>query len=127
VSDEAKGLGIPVNVVDDPELSTFIFPAVWRDRSLIIAVSTEGVAPFLAAEIRSRVAAHSDPMSRWVEIAGDFRKIVRKEIANPEEREDMYRRFVLAGPPAENNHPPTSRCLSDWLSWIGSFSISKSE
>jgi uroporphyrin-III C-methyltransferase/precorrin-2 dehydrogenase/sirohydrochlorin ferrochelatase len=127
VSDEAKGLGIPVNVVDDPELSTFIFPAVWRDRSLVVAVSTEGAAPFMAAGIRNRLAEHAEPMGRWVEIAGEFRNIVRGEIADPDEREDLYRRFILAGPPAESNHPPTSRCLSDWLSWIDSFQNPKSK
>ncbi len=46
VFDEAKRLRIPVNVVDDPEISTVIFPAVWRSGSLLLAVSTEGVAPF---------------------------------------------------------------------------------
>lgn len=118
VSDEASELGIPVNVVDDPELSTFIFPAIWRDKSLLVAVSTEGVAPFMAAEIRNRLAGCAQGMGCWVEIAGDFREIVRNEIKDPGEREELYRRFVNAGPPGENERPPASGRLSDWLIWI---------
>jgi siroheme synthase-like protein len=118
VSDEARDLGIPVNVVDDPALSTFIFPAVWRSQSLLVAVSTEGVAPFLAAEIRNRLADYAQGMGFWVKTAGNFREIVRKEIADPGEREKLYRRFVEAGPLPEDERPPASGRLCDWLQWI---------
>jgi uroporphyrin-III C-methyltransferase/precorrin-2 dehydrogenase/sirohydrochlorin ferrochelatase len=127
VSGEARELGIPVNVVDDPELSTFIFPAVWRDRSLIIAVSTEGVAPFMAAEIRNRLSEQADQMGRWVEMAGNFREIVRSAIDDSGEREELYRRFASAGPPPEDSHPPANSRLEDWLTWIDSFQIPSSK
>jgi siroheme synthase-like protein len=120
VSEEAREMGILVNVVDDPVLSTFIFPAVWRYRSLLVAVSTEGMAPFMAAEIRDRLASHAQGMGSWLEIAGDFREIVRNEVKNPKEREKFYRRFADAGPPSEDQPPPESGHLSDWLVWIDS-------
>jgi siroheme synthase-like protein len=120
VSEEARELGIPVNVVDDPALSTFIFPAIWRHKSLLLAVSTEGVAPFLAAEIRNRLAGSAQGMGSWVEIAGKFREIVRNEIKSATEREKLYRRFIDAGPPGEDQSPPDSGRLSDWLTWISS-------
>lgn len=120
VSDEAREMGILVNVVDDPVLSTFIFPAVWRHKSLLVAVSTEGIAPFMAAEIRDRLAGHARGMGSWLKIAGDFREIVRNEVNNPKEREKFYRRFADAGPPSEDQPPPESGHLSDWLVWIDS-------
>lgn len=118
ISDEARNLGIPVNVVDDPALSTVIFPAVWRDGALVIAVSTEGVAPFMAAEIRTRLGGYARQMGRWVEIAGRFREIVRNEVKDPDEKSRLYKRFLEAGEPDESDNPPDSSRLSDWLSWL---------
>ncbi len=118
VSEEAGELGIPVNVVDDPALSTVIFPALWRDQSLLLAVSTEGVAPFMAAEIRDRLACYAKGMGHWVEIAGRFRAIVRKEIPDMAERRSLYSLFSCAGCPDESDSPPVSGRLNDWLSWL---------
>jgi uroporphyrin-III C-methyltransferase/precorrin-2 dehydrogenase/sirohydrochlorin ferrochelatase len=118
VSDEARALGIPINVVDDPELSTVIFPAVWRERSLLLAVSTEGAAPFMAAEIRTRLAACARGMGRWVEIGRRFRDVVRREVKDTGERENLYKLFLEAGQPDGSDNPPDSSHLSDWLSWL---------
>jgi precorrin-2 dehydrogenase/sirohydrochlorin ferrochelatase len=52
---EAKKRGVPVNVVDDPELSDFIVPSIMRRGSLAIAVSTSGKSPALARKIRGRL------------------------------------------------------------------------
>jgi precorrin-2 dehydrogenase/sirohydrochlorin ferrochelatase len=49
---EARGLGIPVNVVDVPELCTFISPAVVNRGDLQIAISTSGASPAFAARLR---------------------------------------------------------------------------
>jgi siroheme synthase-like protein len=118
VSEEAGELGIPINVVDDPALSTVIFPAVWRDQSLLLAVSTGGVAPFMAAEIRTRLARCAKGMGRWVEMGGRFRESVRKEIRDGEKRANLYKSFLEAGKPDELDVPPNSTRLSDWLSWL---------
>jgi uroporphyrin-III C-methyltransferase/precorrin-2 dehydrogenase/sirohydrochlorin ferrochelatase len=118
IFEEAGKLGIPVNVVDDPMLSTVIFPAVWRDQSLSVAVSTGGAAPFLAAEIRTLLGGSAQGMGRWTKLAGQFRDIVRKEIPDMEERKRLYRKFLDAGPPDESETPPGSTRLSDWLTWL---------
>ena len=118
VSEEAGELGVPINVIDDPELSTVIFPALWHDRSLLIAVSTEGVAPFMAAEIRTLLAGCAKNMGRWVEIGGRFREIVRREAKDTGERNKLYRRFLDAGQPAEHDNPPDSTSLGEWLAWL---------
>ncbi|MBX9588273.1 MAG: siroheme synthase CysG [Hyphomonadaceae bacterium] len=55
VSQAAQSQGIPVNVVDAPELSTFITPAIVDRAPVTIAIGTEGAAPVLAREIKTRL------------------------------------------------------------------------
>jgi siroheme synthase-like protein len=57
IVDEAREEGIWLNVVDDPERSSFYFMALHRQGEVTVAVSTEGAAPALAQEIRTLVAA----------------------------------------------------------------------
>lgn len=52
VYEEALARGIPVNSVDDPDHSSFFVPAVARRGELAIAISTSGIAPYLARRLR---------------------------------------------------------------------------
>jgi uroporphyrin-III C-methyltransferase/precorrin-2 dehydrogenase/sirohydrochlorin ferrochelatase len=55
VAAAAGEAGIPVNVVDDPELSTFITPAIVDRAPLLVAVSSGGSAPVLARRVREQI------------------------------------------------------------------------
>src|ERR1700741_1400653 len=57
VSEAARARGVPVNVVDDAHLSTFIFPAIVERAPLLVAVSTAGEAPVLARRVREQIEA----------------------------------------------------------------------
>lgn len=50
-----KERNILVNVVDDPERSSFVFPATLRRGNLTVAVSSGGVAPGAAAELKNSI------------------------------------------------------------------------
>ncbi len=57
VAASARERGVPVNVVDDAELSTFIFPAIVDRSPIVVAVSSGGHAPVLARRVREQIEA----------------------------------------------------------------------
>ncbi|MGH8318709.1 MAG: siroheme synthase CysG [Steroidobacteraceae bacterium] len=57
VSAAARERGVPVNVVDDASLSTFILPAIIDRSPIIVAVGSAGQAPVLARWVREQVEA----------------------------------------------------------------------
>ncbi len=60
VAKEARGKGVLVNVVDDPDNSDFIVPSCLRRGDITVAVSTAGRSPALARKIRSRLEKDLD-------------------------------------------------------------------
>lgn len=101
VADAAKAKGILVNVVDKPELCTFILPSIVDRSPLIIAVSSGGRSPVLARLLRARLES-SIPASygRLAELVGRFREKVRRKIPDFNQRRDFWEQ-VLQGPVAE--------------------------
>jgi siroheme synthase-like protein len=56
VFDDGERAGVWVNAADDPARCAFYLPAVLRREPVIVAVSTQGRSPALAAWVRDRVA-----------------------------------------------------------------------
>ncbi len=86
VSEAAQRQHIPVNVVDDPDLCSFIIPAIVDRTPLVMAISSSGSSPVLARRVRS------DIESRYPEGYADVARFLgerREQLANvvTEERE----------------------------------------
>jgi uroporphyrin-III C-methyltransferase/precorrin-2 dehydrogenase/sirohydrochlorin ferrochelatase len=110
VSRAAKARGIPVNVVDAPGLSTFIMPAIVDRAPVTVAIGTEGAAPVLAREIKTRLETWL-PANFGVlaQHAQTLRAAVAKSIPDARSRRRLwerllqgpFRRAVLSGAEAE--------------------------
>jgi siroheme synthase-like protein len=61
VAAEARARGIWVNAADQPADCDFILPAIARQGSVSVAVSTDGRSPALAARLRDRLASLLTP------------------------------------------------------------------
>jgi precorrin-2 dehydrogenase / sirohydrochlorin ferrochelatase len=61
VSADARARGIWVNAADQPADCDLILPAIARQGSISVAVSTDGKSPALAANLRDRIASLLTP------------------------------------------------------------------
>lgn len=92
VATDAKERGVLVNVVDSPELCSFIAPAVLDRGRVQVAVSTAGAAPALAAKIRDRLSEFLGPeYERVVEVVSAVRDRLRRERRPMADRERIMR------------------------------------
>jgi uroporphyrin-III C-methyltransferase/precorrin-2 dehydrogenase/sirohydrochlorin ferrochelatase len=101
VAELARDRSIPVNVVDDPALCTFIMPSVIDRAPVIVAVSTGGESPVLARLLRARLESFIPAgYGRLARLLGEFREQARRKF--PAMR--LRRRFwetIIQGPVAE--------------------------
>ncbi len=98
IANAANALQLLVNVVDDPELSSFIMPSIVDRSPIIVAISSAGTAPVLARLIRERLEALL-PMhlGRLARISGDFRNRVKEVIGNPSLRRRYWEKLFANG------------------------------
>ncbi|MBI4728088.1 MAG: bifunctional precorrin-2 dehydrogenase/sirohydrochlorin ferrochelatase, partial [Acidobacteria bacterium] len=91
---EATERGIPVNVADDPRRCTFLAPATVRRGNLVVAVSTGGASPALAARIRERLEGEfGEEYGPVVEMLEGLRGAARLP-DDPKERTRLWYRVV---------------------------------
>jgi uroporphyrin-III C-methyltransferase/precorrin-2 dehydrogenase/sirohydrochlorin ferrochelatase len=91
----ARSVGVPVNVADRPGLCDFILPAIVDRDDVVVAVSTGGASPTLAAALRGRIeAALPERIGSLARLAATFRAQVNALIVDPARRRTFWRRLV---------------------------------
>jgi len=101
VHDAAVARRIPVNVVDQAALCTFIMPSIIDRSPVVAAVSSGGRSPVLARLIRARletlIPAAYGQLAKLVE---EFRDKVKARFTNSPKRREFWE-DILQGPIAE--------------------------
>ncbi|ASK33882.1 uroporphyrinogen-III C-methyltransferase [Alcanivorax sp. N3-2A] len=93
--------GVPVNVVDQPRLSSFVFPALIDRDPLFVAISSSGASPVLVRRLRAELEAWLP--ARWGRLAlliGQFRESLSRRLPARKAREAFWER-QLDGPLVE--------------------------
>ena len=94
VSAEAHRMNIPVNVVDDRQACSFITPAIVDRSPVVVAISTEGTAPVLAAQIKSQLEAMLPAkFGALARFAARLRPMVAMHVKNAKARRHFWQRF----------------------------------
>jgi uroporphyrin-III C-methyltransferase / precorrin-2 dehydrogenase / sirohydrochlorin ferrochelatase len=95
VSNAARLRNIPVNVVDQPALCTFIFPAIVERGPITVAVSSAGKVPVLTRLLRARIEnLLPATLGEFAQKAGEFRKQVSARIPDMQQRLRFWDRLL---------------------------------
>jgi uroporphyrin-III C-methyltransferase/precorrin-2 dehydrogenase/sirohydrochlorin ferrochelatase len=106
VAHQAERRNVPVNVVDDRELSRFIMPAIVDRSPVIVAVGSSGDAPVLTRRLREKLESFlPQRLGALARLAGRLRPAVKARIRNAGSRRRFWEQLfdgtiasdVLAG------------------------------
>ena len=90
----AKARNIPVNVVDNRELCSFITPAIVEREPLLVAISSAGKAPVVSRRLREDLEARlSDNYGQLAELMSKLRAEVQRKLPEQKRRrfyEDLW-------------------------------------
>jgi uroporphyrin-III C-methyltransferase/precorrin-2 dehydrogenase/sirohydrochlorin ferrochelatase len=94
VSEASRARALPVNVVDDPALSTFIFPAIIDRSPIVVAVGSAGNSPVLTRRVREQIEALlPGTLGALARFIGERRRTVQEALL-PSARRSFWERIV---------------------------------
>lgn len=86
---------ILVNVVDVKSDCGFYFPAIIKDKEVVISVSTGGQSPVLAGTIKRNIESHlGRSYGDIAERMGELREQIKAQIDGEEERKKAFQQMV---------------------------------
>jgi uroporphyrin-III C-methyltransferase/precorrin-2 dehydrogenase/sirohydrochlorin ferrochelatase len=95
VASDARGRALPVNVVDDPQLCSFVFPSIVDRSPLLIAIGSSAKSPVLTRLVRSKIEALIPAAyGRLAAFTGRFRKAIKKAVPGHGQRRRFWERIV---------------------------------
>ncbi|HPE48432.1 MAG TPA: siroheme synthase CysG [Hyphomonas sp.] len=96
-----RAAGVPLNVVDRPELCDFTVPSIVDRGEVVVAIGTDGNAPVLAKAIRAKIEALLPRrIGELAALAGRLRGVVKAALPDFADRRRFWER-ALTGRAAE--------------------------
>ncbi|GAB5470971.1 MAG: siroheme synthase CysG [Rhodospirillales bacterium] len=87
----AKVAGVPINVVDRPEISSVVMPGIVDRDPVIVAIGSAGSAPVLVRRLREQIEALlPSGLGRLARFAGRFRSAVAAKRPDAETRRRFW-------------------------------------
>lgn len=87
IAEAAKRQNLLVNVVDNPDLCNFIFPAIVDRSPVVAAISSGGASPVLARLLRAKIeSAIPAAFGLLAQLAEKFRPLVKQHIQEGSQR-----------------------------------------
>lgn len=98
MASHARSLGIPVNVMDELDHSTFIFPAIVDRGDVVVAVGTGGTSPVVARRVRESIEALLPArIGELASFIGRWRSAIKTRLPEMSSRRKFWER-VIDGP-----------------------------
>lgn len=89
---------IPVNVVDVQEECSFIFPALLKEKDLVVGISTGGNSPTIAQYLKKSFReAIPEGFGELASQLGDYRELVKEKVDSLPVRTEIFKAMVEEG------------------------------
>ncbi|HEX2359228.1 MAG TPA: bifunctional precorrin-2 dehydrogenase/sirohydrochlorin ferrochelatase [Solirubrobacterales bacterium] len=99
VYEDAERRAMLVNVVDVPPLCNFILPAIVRQGSMAIAISTQGASPALAKRIKREISEQfGEAYAELAIILNDVRGWAKGTLPTYQDRKEFFEGIVNGDP-----------------------------
>ena len=83
--------GLPVNVVDDQDYCSFLFPALVKRGSLSVGISTSGASPTAAIYLKNQISALlPENFEELLDFLESLRPVLKAEIPVERQRSKVY-------------------------------------
>lgn len=111
---------VPVNVVDQPNLCSVIFPSVVRRNVMTTAISSGGTIPFFTRFLRERLETFLDEIYylEKPELLLRFRDFVQRRARGEQLKNRLYRRFLACDKKQWSQWSAENPPLKLWIKWL---------
>ena len=98
IASQVRQLRLPLNVVDQPSLCSFFFPAMVDRSPMVVAVGSQGQSPVLTHYVRRRIEESlPSVLEPLAQLTADYRQQVKQLIPSTTDRLDFWG-ALLDGP-----------------------------
>lgn len=94
IYNSCKENNIPVNTVDDKDNCSFIFPALAKNNSVTVAISTSGKSPLYAKYLRKKIENLIQDSKSIVDNLSKYREKIKNEISLEENRKIAFEKLL---------------------------------